>query len=155
VEHTVSSAGRWTDEEHGVFVRALDAHGKDWHTIARLLPGRTPTQGAARSRPFPVIRALGYVPSHPPADPATPSLCLLQHAAVRTHAQKYIKRLEEKEGRTLDDTGRVVPLPPVCGEGNEGVNGVHERAPLCGAVQKSNNASTNLVGRDATGVSYR
>lgn len=62
-------------EEHENFVRGLEAHGRDWQTIAeRFVPTRTPTQ-------------------------------------IRTHAQKYEKKLERAMSfsqKVGSDKGMVV-----------------------------------------------
>ena len=38
------NTGRWTNEEHGLFLRGLDLHGKGWKKIASLIRTRTVVQ---------------------------------------------------------------------------------------------------------------
>lgn len=38
------SSGRWSAEEHQLFIGGLEAHGKDWKLLASLIPSRTVVQ---------------------------------------------------------------------------------------------------------------
>ena len=37
-------SGRWTEEEHALFLQGLDAYGREWKKIATLIPTRTVVQ---------------------------------------------------------------------------------------------------------------
>jgi SHAQKYF class myb-like DNA-binding protein len=40
----VENTGRWTAEEHRLFLQGLEAHGKGWKKIATLIKSRTVVQ---------------------------------------------------------------------------------------------------------------
>ena len=46
------SAGRWTEEEHRLFVEAIQKHGKNWKMIEKMVQSRSPTQLRSHAQKF-------------------------------------------------------------------------------------------------------
>jgi len=44
LDHLHCYAGRWTSEEHNLFLKGLELHGKGWKKIAKLIKTRTVVQ---------------------------------------------------------------------------------------------------------------
>ena len=44
--------GRWTDDEHRLFLQGLEQHGKDWKKIATLIKSRTVVQIRTRGHQY-------------------------------------------------------------------------------------------------------
>lgn len=57
--------GRWTEEEHNIFLEGLSKHGKQWKTIANMIGTRT------------VVQVVGADPWY--------RCCILQSWICRTH----------------------------------------------------------------------
>ena len=60
--HTYLSTGRWITPEDALLIMAVRRHGRHWHKVAELLPGRTDDQCAKRWREKldPTIRQSSY-----------------------------------------------------------------------------------------------
>ncbi|KAL9189611.1 hypothetical protein ACHAXT_009286 [Thalassiosira profunda] len=44
--------GRWTADEHALFLQGLQLHGRSWQKIAEMIPGRTNTQVKSHAHKF-------------------------------------------------------------------------------------------------------
>ena len=42
--HCGENTGRWTKEEHGIFLLGLEKHGKEWKEISHMIPTRSVVQ---------------------------------------------------------------------------------------------------------------
>ena len=74
------ATGRWTREEHHLFVKGLEMYGKGWKKIASLIKTRTVVQirtvrhNPLSSPPFPLFLSFLAIlfPTPPPPTPSSP-----------------------------------------------------------------------------------
>jgi hypothetical protein len=122
------NVGRWTAEEHRLFLQGLEQHGKGWKKIASLIKTRSVVQ-------------IRYEVLELPTDPyQNISACTHESSSLlvtfRTHAQKYFQKLAK--ARQNGEEGDVTM---------EGRGGISSAASLSTIVA----AHTNKRRRPTTG----
>lgn len=75
--------GRWTRDEHDLFIVAFEKHGKDWRSISKMIKTRTNIQCRTHAQKYFGAELANYV--HAPKPKPSSKLLQLQQAKQQQH----------------------------------------------------------------------